>query len=136
MVMRSLGRNATDQDIQDILSKIDKDHNGTIEFSEFVDLMGRDPQSLTPGLPPGTGPWSGNGVGKSSGDPETDELRQAFNVFDKDGSGSININELKSVMESLGKWKEASDVVTTAYIPHFPELCLGSSDDHRRKPHR
>ncbi|PPQ76260.1 hypothetical protein CVT26_009849 [Gymnopilus dilepis] len=98
MVMRSLGRNATDQDIQDILSKIDKDHNGTIEFSEFVDLMGRDPQSLTPGLPPGTGPWSGNGVGKSSGDPETDELRQAFNVFDKDGE-NLTDDELQIMID-------------------------------------
>lgn len=102
--MRSLGRNSTDAEIQGILEKIDKDHNGTIDFSEFVDLMGRNPESLTPGLPPGTGPWSGEGGGRSSGDPETEELRQAFSVFDKDGSGSISIGELKSVMESLGKW--------------------------------
>ncbi|KAF8901167.1 hypothetical protein CPB84DRAFT_1777928 [Gymnopilus junonius] len=102
-VMRSLGRNPTDAEIKGILDKIDKDHNGTIDFSEFVDLMGLNPESLTPGLPPGTGPWSSENGGRPKEDPETDELRQAFDVFDKDGSGSISIGELKSVMESLGE---------------------------------
>ena len=32
-----------------------------------------------------------------------DGLREAFNVFDKDGSGFITFEELKQVMESLGE---------------------------------
>ncbi|EJK63358.1 hypothetical protein THAOC_15985 [Thalassiosira oceanica] len=32
---------------------------------------------------------------------EVEELRQAFNLFDQDGSGTIDINELKAAM--LGK---------------------------------
>ena len=31
------------------------------------------------------------------------ELRQAFELFDKDGSGSIDKDELKAVMQSLGQ---------------------------------
>ena len=35
-------------------------------------------------------------------DAET-ELRQAFKVFDRDGSGSIDTEELRHVMKSLGE---------------------------------
>lgn len=31
------------------------------------------------------------------------ELRQAFNIFDRDGSGTINAEELKQVMKALGE---------------------------------
>lgn len=34
---------------------------------------------------------------------EEAELREAFKVFDKDGSGSISKAELKLVMENLGE---------------------------------
>lgn len=31
------------------------------------------------------------------------EIREAFNVFDKDGSGKISGEELRSIMKSLGE---------------------------------
>lgn len=31
------------------------------------------------------------------------ELRAAFKVFDRDGSGTISVKELRTVMESLGE---------------------------------
>lgn len=34
---------------------------------------------------------------------EIEEIREAFNLFDTDGSGSIDPKELKAAMESLGK---------------------------------
>jgi calmodulin len=79
-VMRAVGRNPTEQDLQDILKDIDKDNSGSIEFDEFVELMER---TFT-----------------DQGTP--DEFLQAFNVFDKDGSGNISLSELGQVMESLG----------------------------------
>jgi calmodulin len=79
-VMRAVGRNPTEQDLQKILKEIDKDNSGSIEFDEFVELMER---TFT--------------------DQETpDELLQAFNLFDKDGNGNIDLSELGQVMESLG----------------------------------
>ena len=33
---------------------------------------------------------------------EIEEIREAFNLFDTDGSGSIDPRELKSAMQSLG----------------------------------
>merc|ERR1719238_666922 len=40
------------------------------------------------------------------------ELRQAFELFDKDGSGSIDQAELKDVMQSLGMDLSDSDLAT------------------------
>jgi len=40
------------------------------------------------------------------------ELRQAFELFDKDGSGSIDQGELKDVMQSLGMELSDSDLAT------------------------
>ncbi|KAF9480290.1 EF-hand [Pholiota conissans] len=82
-VMRSLGRNPTELELQEILKGVDKDQNGTIEFAEFVDLMGRSHQALSPGAEP------------------QDELFQAFSVFDKDSSGKISITELEAVMNNV-----------------------------------
>ena len=36
------------------------------------------------------------------GESEIDEIREAFNLFDTDGSGTIDLTELKTAMESLG----------------------------------
>lgn len=82
-VMRSLGRNPTDAELEGILKSVDKDQNGTIEFSEFVDLMGRSQHTLSPGAEP------------------QDELLQAFSVFDKDSSGKISLTELETVMNNV-----------------------------------
>jgi len=35
-------------------------------------------------------------------DKEIDEFKEAFNLFDKDGNGSIDVQELKTVMRSMG----------------------------------
>ncbi|KAM1355245.1 hypothetical protein ACFX13_030242 [Malus domestica] len=40
-VMRSLGQNPTEAELQDIISEVDADQNGTIDFSEFLNLMAR-----------------------------------------------------------------------------------------------
>merc|ERR1719326_1430099 len=40
------------------------------------------------------------------------ELRQAFELFDKDGSGTIDKEELKLVMQSLGQDLSESDLNT------------------------
>jgi len=65
-----------------IISSVDSDGSGTIDFDEFLTLMS-DPKF---------------------NNPARDEHRQAFEMFDKDGSGHISVAELKEVFRNLGKF--------------------------------
>jgi len=79
--MRRLGHNPSDGDVQDMISQVDSDKNGSVDFDEFVDLMH-------------------NQVNKV--DAESD-MRDAFNTFDRNKDGFISPAELKSVMASMGE---------------------------------
>lgn len=81
-VMKSLGQEPTDKEVRDMIKEVDIDGNGTIEFSEFLEMM----------------------VKKliDNSDPEKD-LLEAFRVFDRDGNGYISESELRQVMASLGE---------------------------------
>lgn len=116
-VMRSLGRRPTEQELQDILNGIDKDHNGTIDFNEFVDLMGRSELSLLSPTASGSNNTGTADLNLSPEDEELSELYAAFKEFDKDSSGKISIAELGTVMNNLGK----SDYAIL-YYSYF--LCL------------
>ncbi|KAF7324711.1 Calmodulin-like protein [Mycena kentingensis (nom. inval.)] len=80
-VMRSLGQNPTESELQDMINEVDADGNGTIDFNEFLAMMAKKFQDT---------------------DSE-EEIRQAFHVFDKDGNGTISVTELQQVMRSLGE---------------------------------
>ncbi|KAK3092934.1 hypothetical protein FSP39_009081 [Pinctada imbricata] len=80
-VMRSLGQNPTEAELQDMINEVDVDGNGTIDFSEFLSMMSR----------------------KMKETDTEDELREAFKVFDKDGNGFISAAELRHVMTNLGE---------------------------------
>lgn len=40
-VIRSLGQNPSSEELHDMISEVDVDGNGTIEFTEFLNLMAR-----------------------------------------------------------------------------------------------
>lgn len=81
MVMRSLGQNPTEAELQEMIGEVDANGNGTIDFSEFLTLM----------------------VSKMKDTDTEEELREAFKVFDKDGNGFISAAELRHVMTNLGE---------------------------------
>merc|ERR1711900_68006 len=62
-VMRSLGQNPTEAELQDMINEVDADGNGTIDFPEFLSLMAR----------------------KMKDTDTEEELIEAFKVFDRDG---------------------------------------------------
>ncbi|CAH0002356.1 unnamed protein product [Clonostachys byssicola] len=80
-IMKSLGLNPSEDELEDILNEVDVDKNGSVDFNEFVAMMSRKHQSADP----------------------DQELRDAFNVFDRDGTGTISRDELKNVMKSIGE---------------------------------
>ncbi|KAK1266654.1 Calmodulin-1/11/16 [Acorus gramineus] len=80
-VIRSLGQNPTEEELQDMIREVDIDGNGTIEFGEFLNLMARKVKET---------------------DAE-EELKEAFKVFDKDQNGYISATELRHVMINLGE---------------------------------
>ena len=75
-VMRSLGQNPTEAELQDMINEVDADGNGTIDFPEFCTLMAR----------------------KMKDTDSEEELKEAFRVFDKDGNGFISAAELRHIM--------------------------------------
>jgi len=87
-VFRSLGQNPSETELQDIISEVDTDRDGTISFSEFISMMTR----------------------KTSTTDIEAEIKAAFNVFDSDKCGYIKADELKSVMSSIGETLTDSEV--------------------------
>jgi calmodulin len=80
-VMRSLGQNPTEAELQDMITEVDSDGNGTVDFPEFLRLMAR----------------------RMRDSDSAEELREAFRVFDKDQNGFISAAELRHVMTNLGE---------------------------------
>ncbi|XP_039144986.1 calmodulin-like [Dioscorea cayenensis subsp. rotundata] len=80
-VMRSLGQNPTEDELKAMIDDVDADLNGTIDFSEFLNLM----------------------VHKMEDADSEKEMREAFKIFDKDQNGLISADELRSVMANLGE---------------------------------
>ncbi|RKU47078.1 hypothetical protein DL546_009181 [Coniochaeta pulveracea] len=80
-VMKSLGLAPSDSELNDLIAEADVNNNGSIDFTEFLNMMARTVKEV---------------------DSE-EELRNAFKVFDKDGSGTISSAELRSVLQHLGE---------------------------------
>merc|ERR1719461_1228456 len=80
-IMKAIGQNPSEAEIQDMVNQVDKDGTGSIDFPEFLLMM-----SL-----------------KLDSENAEDEIREAFQVFDGDGNGFINRQELAVVMGNLGE---------------------------------
>merc|ERR1712180_46158 len=94
-VMRSIGKNPTEDEVLELVMESDLNGDGTIDFSEFLEMMKR----------------------KSSETDQMESLKEAFKIFDKNKSGHIEAKELKAVTTTLGQslsseefeafWREA-----------------------------
>ena len=81
IVMKTLGQNPTEEELQEMIAEIDQDGNGNIDFKEFLSMMAE----------------------KIKESDTADGLLEAFRVFDRDGNGEISAYELKVVLENSGE---------------------------------
>lgn len=82
-VMKKLGQNPTEAELIEMINSVDDNGDNEIDFNEFLVLMKYR-------------------ISDKDADPDK-ELRDAFAVFDTDGSGSIDRRELKKLMKKLGQ---------------------------------
>ena len=84
-VKRALGLHSsrfyTEAELQDLINEFDVDSDGQIDFEEFLILMAR----------------------KMKESNTEEDIRETFQVFDKDGNGFISAAELWQVMTIVGK---------------------------------
>jgi Ca2+-binding EF-hand superfamily protein len=79
--MQSLGFEAKNQTIYQMISDIDKDKSGSIDFEEFLDMM----------------------TAKMSDKDNREDIQKVFNLFDDDATGKISLRNLKRVAKELGE---------------------------------
>ena len=80
LIFLSLGQQISDYELKLMIEKVDKDENGTLDFSEFLSLMAE----------------------KLVKEDENYEYYKIFRQFDKDCSGSISSFELRLALLGRG----------------------------------
>ena len=79
--MQSLGFEAKNQTIYEMIGDIDKDGSGEIDFDEFLDLM----------------------TARMGDTDSKEDIQKVFNLFDDDKTGFITLQNLKRVAKELGE---------------------------------
>lgn len=96
-VMKSLGLNPTMSEIEDMINEVDLDQTGTVDLDGKSSALPRYSKSNT--LAEFIKMMSIKTIPANA----EDEMRSAFNVFDKDGSGTISVDELGALMKTFGE---------------------------------
>lgn len=81
MHCRALGFEPKKDEIKKMISDIDKDGSGTIDFEEFLQMM----------------------TAKMGERDSREEIMKAFRLFDDDDTGKISFKNLKRVAKELGE---------------------------------
>lgn len=95
-VMRAFKQDPTKAEVQHLMQELDTNGNGKIEYEEFEKYMSDHYKSV---------------------EEANSSMMEAFKLFDKDGSGKIDADELKEAMMRLGdklSKEEAEDMIKTA----------------------
>ena len=76
--MRSMGQNPTEDELLALVMEVDINGDGTIDFDEFLGMMKQ----------------------KANEADEDSDLKEAFQIFDRDRNGYIDRNELRKVIQT------------------------------------
>eukprot|EP00040_Diaphanoeca_grandis_P005319 m.32331 g.32331 ORF g.32331 m.32331 type:complete len:164 (-) comp16625_c2_seq1:83-574(-) len=81
VAMRALGFEPKSEDIKKYIAEVDKDGDGTIDYTEFLKMM----------------------TEKMAEKDTKEEILKAFSLFDDDKTGKISFKNLKRVARELGE---------------------------------
>ncbi|KAJ8309339.1 hypothetical protein KUTeg_014213 [Tegillarca granosa] len=97
-VMKRLGQNPSKRELDDLIAEVDQDGNGEVDFDEFLQLMAKKLKGMDieEEIREAFKVFDTQESGKI-------KFRQAFELFDEDGGGTIDADELGTVMRSLGE---------------------------------
>ena len=87
-IIKSINTDVSDEELLELLQEVELEVNGEINFEKFVSIVNRREYDV---------------------DTE-EELLNAFKIFDKEGNGLINLNELKNIMLKVGKNLSESEI--------------------------
>jgi centrin-1 len=93
--MRSLGFEVKNEELKKMVSDIDGDGNGTIDFAEFLQMM----------------------TGKMGEKDSREDIEKVFKLFDDDNTKKISFRNLCRVAEELGETiddEELQDMINQA----------------------
>merc|ERR1712057_28980 len=79
--MRALGFEVKNEELKKMVSDVDNDGNGTIEFGEFLEMM----------------------TGKMGEKDTREDIEKVFKLFDNDSTNKISFRNLARVAEELGE---------------------------------
>lgn len=79
--MQTLGFEGKNHAVFQMISDIDKDGHGSIDFNEFLDLI----------------------TAKMSDNDSREDIQKVFNLFDDDRTGKISLRNLRRVAKDLGE---------------------------------
>ncbi|CAO2825327.1 unnamed protein product [Amaranthus hypochondriacus] len=80
-LLKALGSETTPEEVKKMMDEMDRDGDGFVDLHEFTEFH----------------------IGSGGNAGNTKELREAFNLYDKDGNGKISAKELHEVLKSLGE---------------------------------
>eukprot|EP01045_Picozoa_sp_COSAG04_P007086 COSAG04_NODE_361_length_15860_cov_18.114904_10_plen_1886_part_00 len=94
-VVRALGLNPSNADLENLMAKFDKDESGSISFAEFESMHSECMQDID----------------------SQEKLKKSFEIFDQDGNGYVSAEELRKTLTSLGEkltFDEAKEMINEA----------------------
>lgn len=87
-VLRMLGQNPSEQELQEMVDEVDEDGSGTIDFDEFCQMMGKQ--------------LAAEALENIPERPEK-ELAEAFRIFDSDCDGYLGHDEITAAFKLTGE---------------------------------